>query len=139
MPKKKTSPLMQFVKQPKGQLLLVALAVTLSAGFYMVFGASAAKPGSTSGGSGGCYVTPNPVAIGGNWTLTGTGLGAYTLVNVLITDASGGINSWNLQADANGVVTDTWHSYWSGTTNVKFNVTNHNKRTTIATCSFVVS
>jgi hypothetical protein len=103
--------------------------------------AGAAKPQSGAGGSatsGSCSVTPSPVAIGADWTLRGSNLGAYALVNVLITDAAGGINAWNLQADASGATSVTWHSYAAGTSNVKMNESSRRKTTTVAACSFAV-
>lgn len=101
--------------------------------------AMAAKPGSSSAGSGSCSVSPNSVAVGASWTLTGSNLGAYALVNVLITDSAGGINSWNLQADATGTTSVTWHSYASGATSVKFMKSARHGSSTVAACSFTVT
>jgi len=99
----------------------------------------AAKPGgggSTGGGT--CSVNPNPVAVGAGYTLTGRSLGAYALVNVLITD-SAGTTSLNLQADASGTTVATSYAYWSGTNSVKFMKSARHGSTMVASCSFMVS
>ena len=105
----------------------------------MVGSAFAAKPtaGGSSSGSGACSVNPNPVSVGADYTLTGTGLGAYAVVNVLISD-SGTTTSWNLQADASGTTSVTWHSYWAGTSSVRFLKSSRHGSTTVASCTFAV-
>jgi hypothetical protein len=114
--------------------LIATLVVGLMAGTTF-----AAKPiRDTSGGSGACAVNPSPVAVAADYTLTGTGLGAYALVNILISD-SGNVSSWNLQADANGTTSLVWHSYWSGTSNVKFMKSGRHGATQVAGCSFSVN
>jgi hypothetical protein len=120
--------------------LAVAAITTLGASTPALAakGGGGGKPGGSGSTSGSCSVNPSPVAVGADYTLTGTGLGAGTLVNVLISD-SGGTTSWNLQADSSGVAAVTWHSYWSGTSNVVFNVAAHHGWTTVASCSFSVS
>src|SRR5207249_4879367 len=114
---------------------VAAAAVSLS----VAAPAMAAKPVRSSTGSGSCRVSPNPVAVGAAWTLTGSNLGAYALVNVLITDSAGGINSWNLQADATGTTSVTWHSYASGASSVKFMKGERHGTTAVAACSFWVT
>jgi hypothetical protein len=114
--------------------LVALLVVGLMAGT-----AFAAKPVNNSGsGSGKCSASPNPVALGADYTLTGTGLGAGALVNVLIGDSMG-TTSWNLQADANGTASVTWHSYAVGTSKVTFQQNRRHGFTTVATCSFTVN
>jgi hypothetical protein len=113
--------------------LIAMLVVGLMAGTTF-----AAKPVPTSSGSGACSVNPNPVTVGADYTLTGTGLGAYALVNVLISD-SGVVSSWNLQADANGTSTLVWHSYWTGSTSVKYMKSGRHSSTLVASCSFSVN
>ena len=83
-------------------------------------------------------MTPSPVAVGADYTLTGTGLGAYAVVNVLITD-SGSTTSWNLQADGSGTTSVVWHSYWTGTSTVKFLKSSKHGSTVVASCSFLVN
>jgi hypothetical protein len=117
-------------------LLLSLLVVALIVG--TAFAAGKGGGGTTSGGSGSCSANPNPVTVGADYTLVGTGLGAYTIVNVLISDSSS-TTSWNLQADANGTSTLVWHSYWAGTTKVTYKKSSgRNKTTVVATCSFSV-
>lgn len=113
--------------------LIASLVVGLMAGTTF-----AGKPSRDTSGSGSCAVNPNPVDVAADYTLTGTGLGAFALVNVLITD-SGSTTTWNLQADANGTTGVTWHSYWSGTSNVKFMKNIRRGSTTVASCSFSVN
>jgi hypothetical protein len=57
----------------------------------------------------------------------------------MVTDAAGSVTSWNLQADASGAISDTWHSYASGTSNVKILEGGRHGSTVVATCSFMVS
>ena len=121
------------------QALLEGALVSLLIVGLVAGTALAAKPtGGSTSGSGSCSVTPNPVAVGADYTITGTGLGAYTFVNVLIAD-SNSTTSWNLQADANGVASVTWHSYWTGTSKVTFQKNAKHGFTTVATCSFMVN
>jgi hypothetical protein len=95
--------------------------------------------GKPSGGSptGSCSVSPNPVVLGGDYTLTGSGLGAFSVVNVLIAD-SGGTTSWNLLADATGTTSITWHSYATGTSHVTIQESARHHTVIVASCSFPV-
>jgi len=115
--------------------LLSLLVVGLMAGTTL-----AAKPGGTStSGGGSCSVNPNPATVGADFTLTGTGLGAYAIVNVMLSD-SGVVSSWNLQADASGTSVLVWHSYWAGTTKVTYQkASGHHGSTVVASCSFTVN
>jgi hypothetical protein len=127
----------RFIKHAAGAVLegglIAVIAVGLIAGT-----AFAGKPsgGGTTGGS--CSVNPNPVAVGSDYDLTGRNLGAGAIVNVLISD-SGGTTSWNLQADASGTASVTWHSYWTGTSSVKFLKSARHGSTTVASCTFAVN
>jgi hypothetical protein len=127
----------RILKHAGGAVLEGSLVALLLVGL-IAGSAFAGKPGggSTSGG-GSCSVNPNPVTVAADYTLTGRGLGAYAIVNVLITD-SGSTTSWNLQADASGTATVTWHSYWTGTSSVKFMKSARHGSTTAASCSFTV-
>jgi hypothetical protein len=122
--------------------LAVAALTTLgaSAPALAAKGGGGGKPagggGTTTAGS--CSVNPDPVTVGADYTLTGTGLGAGTLVNVLISD-SGATTSWNLEADASGTAAVTWHSYWTGTSKVTFQVNGRHGFTTVASCAFAVN
>lgn len=98
--------------------------------------AAAGKPGGSSTPQGSCSVEPNPVAVGADWTITGIGLGAYTITNLQIKDSMG-TSSWNLQADASGMVRLTWHSYWAGTSTATF-YSSGRKATVLARCTFSV-
>jgi hypothetical protein len=126
-------PMKQLITRIGQAALVATLSATLFSGTAL-----AGKPGgSTSNGS--CSVTPDPVAVGADYTLTGTGLGADALVNVLISD-SDVVSSWNLQADADGTSTLVWHSYWTGTTNVTYQESSgHHGSSVVASCSFTVN
>jgi hypothetical protein len=129
----------RLTKPTRRHLWRTLCAVTVVGVSLSVAGpAIAAKPGSTSTMTGSCAVNPNPVAVGAGYTLTGSNLGAYALVNVLITD-SAGTTSWNLQADASGTTSVYSYAYWSGTNSVKFLKSARHGTTTVAACSFSVS
>ncbi|MFN2614899.1 MAG: hypothetical protein ABR552_08820 [Actinomycetota bacterium] len=116
------------------------VAVVLAAGLLSISaGTAVARPptGGGSSGSAACSVTPNPVGVNQTWTLTGTGLAAGQVVNVLISDAYG-TSGFNLQANSSGVVTVSWGSAYAGTHNVKINSTGSKKISTLATCAFQV-
>ncbi len=119
--------------------LVAMLVVGLAAGTALAAkGGGGGHNGGSSTTSGICAVTPDPVAVGADYTLAGANLGAGTLVNIMIADPNS-TSSWNLQADAAGTVELVWHAYWPGTSNVKFQTANkHHGWTTVATCSFQV-
>ena len=117
--------------------LIALLVVGLAAGTTFA-GKGGGKPGGGTNTAGACSVTPSPVAVGADYTLTGTGLGAYAVVNVLITD-SGSTTSWNLQADGSGTTSVVWHSYWTGISTVNFLKSSKHGSTVVATCSFLVN
>jgi hypothetical protein len=119
--------------------LISLLVVGLMAGTAFAGKGGSGKPigGGTPAGS--CSVNPDPVAVGADYTLTGTGLGAGAIVNVMISD-SGVVSSWNLQADASGTSTLVWHSYWTGTSKVTYQKSSgHHGSTVVASCSFTVN
>ena len=93
--------------------------------------------GGTSSGSGTCYVTPNPVAVGSDWTMSATNLPASTFVNVY--DVwSGGTTVWMLQTSSTGTTSLTWHSYVAGTTTITIKTATSKKTSTLASCTFQV-
>ena len=101
------------------------------------FAAKGGGNGTTGGTAGSCSVAPNPVAVAGAYTLTGSNLGAYAIVNVLITD-SAGTEAWVLQADASGSTSVTSYAHWAGTSSVKFLKSVRHGSTVVASCSFLV-
>lgn len=124
---------------PSSRFVALSITAVLACGLAVpAFAAKGASGGKNTSPTGSCSVNPNPVAVGADYTLTGTGLGANALVNVLITD-SGGTTSWNLQADSAGTASVVWHSYWSGTSNVKFNESARHGSVTVASCAFQVT
>jgi hypothetical protein len=125
------------MKQLLTRIGQAAIVASLSA--ILISATVFAGGGPTTGESGSCSVNPNPVAVTADYTLTGTGLGADAIVNILISDSSN-TTSWNLQADANGSTSLVWHSYWTGTSNVTFQEANkHHGWTVVASCSFEVN
>lgn len=65
-----------------------------------------------------CSVTPNPVAPGDTYTITGTGLPANGLVNVRIVEALGTQSGSNYTDDTGTVVFNS-RSYWPGDVTVE--------------------
>jgi hypothetical protein len=114
--------------------LVALLVVGLMAG--TAFAGKPSRGGTT--GTGTCSATPSPVDVGADYTLVGRGLGAYAIVNVLIADSMG-TTSWNLQADASGMTSVTWHSYASGTSRATFQQNKRHGFATVASCSFMVN
>ena len=136
MPKAKKKPAKQVKLSKidsKTRWLLIAVFAVIGAAIITT---SFAARNTLAAGS--CSVSPNPVTVGADYVLTGTNLGANTLVNVLISD-SNTTSAWNLSADSNGTSVLTTHSYWKGTSTVKYQVLQRHKYTVIATCSFQVN
>jgi hypothetical protein len=88
-------------------------------------------------GSGACSVSPSTVSVGQDYTISGSHLGAYVIVNVTVTDKAG-ITAFNLQADANGNTSVVTRSYTPGSDAVRFAVVAGRGSTTVATCSVTV-
>ena len=121
------------------KLMSVALAgVLLLTLAGTTFAAKGSKSGTGGTGSGvaACSVTPNPVAVGSDWTMTGAGLPAGSYVNVWEKD-SASTTVWFAQIDASGTVSITWHSYNVGTTTMSVTSTSGNDAT-LASCTFQV-
>ena len=121
------------------------LAVGLAAVLLLTLSgtAFAAKGGNKGGNTGAgpvaaCAVNPNPVVVGGDWTVAGTGLPANTYVNVWESDAYS-TTIWFAQTDGSGSLSITWHSYNAGTSTISFTTALTNHSTTLATCTFVVN
>jgi len=126
------------IPTPRHRWRSLATVAVVATSLCVASPAMAAKRVSSPPTTGSCAVNPNPVAVGAGYTLTGSNLGAYALVNVLITD-SAGTTSWNLQADASGTTSVSSYAYWSGTNSVKFMKSARHGSTTVAACSFTVS
>lgn len=108
-------------------ILVVALGGTALAG----------KP-APSGGNGSCSVTPNPVALNAQYTVTGTNLGASRSVNVYV-QGSGGMNTFFRYTDASGTTSVTWYASWTGSNNVSIYSSSGRKEALLASCSFTVN
>ena len=131
-------PQVHATKSRRRAIRTLSAVALVGASLAIAVPATAAKPGSTTATKGSCSVNPNPVAVTADYKLTGTNLGAYAIVNVLIHDA-GGTTSWNLQADAYGTTSVTWHSYFAGSSSVSFLKSARHGSTTVASCSFMVT
>ncbi len=92
-------------------------------------------PPSDSGGLGSCAVTPNPVAVGAQYTINAWSLGANRSVNVFV-QGSGGTNTFFRYTDASGSTSVTWYANWAGTNQVTVKSSGGRKTSVLATCSF---
>lgn len=113
----------------------VSLAAVAAVSLVAASPALAAKGGgSTTSSSGSCVISPNPVTAKTNYTMSASGLGANTLVNVLVNDVQS-VTSYNLAADSNGNLTLTAPVYWTGTMTITIQKSAKHGWTTLATCS----
>jgi hypothetical protein len=93
--------------------------------------------GKNNGGYGVCYVTPDPVAAGDDYTIVGSDFKAGQLLGVQIKDSTG-TTVFNVSADATGSFSLSWHAYWTGTSTVSINDISHRKTVSLTSCSFEV-
>ncbi len=99
--------------------LIAVLVVGLIAGTAFAAKGGNTAPGHGHGGSGTpsagvCSVTPNPVALGGMYTVNGTGFNPYEMVQVQVSD-SHGTQVLFPPIDGTGTFTATSYSSWAGT------------------------
>jgi hypothetical protein len=120
--------------------LLVAVFSVLT--FAVASPADAAKGGGKppSGGTstyGSCVVAPNPVAVGGLYTVQGTGFRAGEILNVMVKD-SHGTQAFMIAADGGGAFAVSSYASWGGTSTAS--VYNNEGRTMSfrTSCSFQV-
>jgi hypothetical protein len=116
-------------------LLVATFGLAAAAPAYAKKPSSGGTPPPTGGGA--CSVSPSTVNVGQDYTISGSRLGAYSIVNVTVTDRAG-ITAFNLQADANGNTSVVTRSYNRGTDAVRFAVTAGRGSTAVASCSFTV-
>ena len=119
--------------------LVVATALAGAASPAMAAKGGGGGSGPAAGGGAACSVTPNPVSVNTDYTLKATGLGAGAIVNEIVTDASGAMKAWQLQADASGTTSVVGHAYWAGQSDVTIQQQSHHGWSTLASCSFTVS
>lgn len=112
--------------------IVAAMVAVLIAGTAL-----AAKPGPAPSGGGSCYVTPNPVAVGGQYTFWGSGFKAGELLGVTVSD-SHGTQAFTLQADASGNASVSSYASWAGTSTVKVVDNGGRKKVFLTSCSFTV-
>lgn len=126
------------MREGRARRILVTVAVAAFAVGTLAGPALAGKPtGGSTSTTGSCSVTPNPVAVGANYTISGSKLGAGRFVNFHVTDA-GGTTVFNRQSDSSGNASVTWHSYYRGTSSVRIDDVSGRKAVTVARCSFSV-
>lgn len=124
------------------QVLLVLTAVAA----LSVTPALAAKGGNGGGNghgrstasAGSCSVTPDPVAVGDDYTVVGSGLEAGLLINVLVEDWMG-TAAFADQTDPTGSFSVTWRGYWSGPHTVSVFDISGVKPKLLTSCAFQVS
>ena len=95
--------------------LIAAIVVAVVAG--SVFAARGGGGGKPTGGgttTARCSVSPSPVAVGGEYAITGSGYRPGELITVWVTD-SHGMQSLFPPVDADGTFTATSYASWAGT------------------------
>jgi hypothetical protein len=115
---------------------LFATALVALATLTVPATAAHARATSTTA-SGSCWATPNPVAVGQDYAVSGNRLGANRMVNVWVADAAG--TQWGSKiTNADGTVSVQFHASVLGTYSVKITDSGR-KPATLATCSFSAS
>jgi len=119
--------------------LIAALIVGLVAGTTLAArgGKAGGGGGGTTGGGGTCSVSPSVVALGGLYSISGSGYKAGELLNVWITD-SHGTQSLFPPVGADGTFTATSYASWSGDSVVKVYDNSGRKMVYLTSCSFSV-
>lgn len=124
--------------------LVAAVAVLLILATVMVTPSLAAKHNNNGKGKTistvdpVCSVTPNPVAVGGIYTVTGSGFTAGDPLSVFVSD-SVGTNLFIPAADANGNFSVSSYASWSGGYTVSVYDTSGRKPVYEAGCSFTAN
>lgn len=80
-------------------------------------GSGGGKHGGTTSSTGSCTVTPNPVNVGAQYTVNGTGFTAGELLDVYVQD-SHGTQALMTSADTSGNFSVSSYASWSGTDTV---------------------
>lgn len=126
------------------RILVVAAVAALLAAMLTSGAALAAKGGKPGGGkptpvpTGTCYVTPNPVGLGSQYTIVGSGLKANTFVDVFVS-GSGGTGMMFARTDATGAFSVIFApSAWLGTNTVVVDAYNGGKLRFLTSCTFQV-
>ncbi len=129
--------------------VFVALAV-VALGFFAIASSPAlAAPGGGKGNAAGggkpgggtnssrCTVTPNPVGVGGQYTIQGFGFTPGALINVQVKDPMGTM-SFNPPVDSSGNFIVTSYAAWAGTSTVNVYDIGGRKMVFLTSCSFQV-
>lgn len=115
---------------------LQLLALVPAAAVLVLPTAAFAKGGPVHSGSAtaSCSVTPTPVLAGGDFTVSGSGLPAATLVDVWVTDSVG--TQWtSAETSSTGSMSVPGHASYSGAYSVSITGGTKNSAS-LATCSF---
>ena len=133
----------KFLSHAAGAVLEGALVAILITG--LVVGTTfAAKGGGGGGGkpsgggtptTGACSVTPSTVAVGGMYTINGSGFKAGELLNVWITD-SHGTQTLFPPVSSTGAFTATSYASWAGGYTVKVYDNGGRSMVYLTSCSF---
>jgi hypothetical protein len=127
-----------LMKATRLQIIIATAVVAVS---LLAFGATpalAAKGGKPSSGgstttSATCAVSPNPVAAGAQFVISGSKFAPSQFLTLAIKSAAGTSFVWT-QADANGNLSKAWQVQTAGSNSVK--VYNSTNNALLATCGF---
>ncbi len=121
-------------------LLLGALTVAVTAGPALAAKGGNGRGGGgggTSGGYGSCAVTPNPVAVGGKYTVNGSGFKPYELVTVWVSD-SHGTQVLFPPVSSTGTFSISSYASWAGTSTATVYDNGGRSLVYLTACSFQV-
>jgi hypothetical protein len=120
--------------------IALAIAVLVAIAAVVATPVGAAKGGKRGGGgggttpvTGGCTVNPNPVAVYGDFTVSGSGYAPGQYVTLVITSSGGTSYRW-AQADSSGSWSAVSRVYTAGSNSVR--VHDSITGTQIGGCSF---
>ena len=112
----------------------VFMGLAVAAVLGLATAAEAAHLSGSGSTSGTCAESPNPVAVGGIYTIAGSRLPASQLVNVSVTDARG--TQWgSVMTSSTGTMTFTGQATVAGSYSVKI-TGGGRKASTYASCGF---
>lgn len=84
-----------------------------------------------------CSVSPDPVPVNTDFTVSATGLTPDAILNVAFTDV-GGTDLISGQADSDGNATVTTHAYWAGAGHVSVRERRKQRYVEVAACELTI-
>jgi len=131
-------------------MLRKTIASALAIAALALAGAALAAPGGNGKGQGqgqgqssgdpSCSISPNPVAVGGSYVISASGLPTDTTLNLMWTDPNGNTSGIALGSTASGSYAISESAASAGTWTYSFTGLIKQQNTTVyATCSAVVS